>query len=120
MKSFKHLEIYKLAKKLAISIHHYSLRLPKYELYETGGQIRRSTKSVVFNIAEGYGRRRYKDEYIRYLIFSQASCDEAYAQVELLLELYPDVKTPDNIIDEYDMLGRKINKFIQYVENNWK
>ncbi len=120
MKSFKDLENYKLGKKLAIDIHHYSLRLPKYELYETGGQIRRSTKSVVFNIAEGYGRRRYKDEYIRYLIISQASCDEVFSQLEMLLELYPDINAPENIIDNYDKLGRKINKYIQYVEKNWK
>ena len=25
-----------------------------------------------------------------------------------------------NLIDEYEQLGRKINKFIQWVENNWK
>ncbi len=117
MSGYKDLEIYVLAKKFALDIHHYSLKLPKHELYETGSQIRRSSKSVLFNIAEGYGRRRYINEYIRFLIFSQASCDEAATQLELLLELYPNIDIPENIIDDCDKFGQKINKFIQYIES---
>lgn len=75
-KSYKDLEIYKLAYKLAIEVHYMSLQLPKYELYEQGSQIRRSSKRIKDTIAEGFGRRRYKIEFIRYLIFAQASCDE--------------------------------------------
>jgi len=41
--------------------------LPKFEMYEEGSQIRRSAKSVAANIVEGYGRRRYKQEFIRFL-----------------------------------------------------
>ncbi len=118
MNGYRDLDIYYLAKKLAIDVHLYSLKLPKYELYETGSQIRRATKSILFNIVEGYGRRRYVNEFIRFLIFSQASCDEVAAQLELLLTLYPGVESPDNIIEECDKLGRKINKFIQGVEAN--
>ena len=120
MSGYRDLEVYVLARKFAIDIHHYSLKLPKHELYETGNQIRRSSKSVLFNIAEGYGRKRYKAEYIRFLIFSQASCDEASAQLELLLELYPNIECPENIIDNCDKLGKKINKFIQYIESTKK
>jgi len=43
-----------------------SLTLPRFELYETGSQIRRSSKSIRSNIVEGYGRRRYKFDYIRF------------------------------------------------------
>ena len=120
MSGYKDLEIYVLAKKFAIDIHYYSLKLPKFELYETGSQIRRSTKSVLFNIAEGYGRRRYINEYVRFLIFSQASCDEAAAQLELLLKLYPDIEFPKNIVDDCDKLGRKINKYIRFIESTQK
>ena len=54
MKSYLDLEIYQLAYKLAIEVHEMSLTLPKYELYEQGSQIRRSSKSIKDNIAEGY------------------------------------------------------------------
>jgi len=119
-KSYKDLEIYKLAYKLAIEVHHMSLQLPKYELYEQGSQIRRSSKRIKDTIAEGFGRRRYKIEFIRYLIFAQASCDEVLSQLNMISDIhFPDEPLID-LINQYDHLGRMINKFIQYVENNWK
>ena len=60
MAYYEDLEIYKLAFKYAIDVHYLSLKLPKYELYEQGSQVRRSSKSVKDNIVEGYGRRKYK------------------------------------------------------------
>jgi four helix bundle protein len=120
MSGYQNLEIYTLAKHLALDVHNYSLTLPKYELYETGAQIRRSTKSILFNIVEGYGRRKYINEYVRFLTFSQASCDEAFVQLELLIELYPDIEIPKNILDDCDRLGKKINRFIQAILNNQK
>jgi four helix bundle protein len=119
-KSFKDLEIYQSAYKLAIKVHHLSLGLPKYELFEQGSQVRRSSKNVKDNIAEGFGRRRYKDEFIRFLIFSQVSCDETISHINMISEIhYPD-KPLTELIDEYEVLGKQINKFIQYVESNWK
>ena len=53
MKSYKDLEIYKGSKRLAIEIHKVSLSLPKFELYEEGGQIRRSSKAAASAIVEG-------------------------------------------------------------------
>jgi len=120
MSSYKDLEIYKMAYKLAIEVHHMSLKLPKYELYEQGSQIRRSSKSIKDNIAEGYGRKRYKADFIKFLTYAHASCDETISQLNMISDLYyPD--TPlTKLIEDYDNLGRKINKFIRYVENNWK
>jgi len=76
MKSYLDLEIYQLAYELATKVHEMSLTLPKYELYEQGSQIRRSSKSIKDNIAEGYGRKRYKSDFIKFLVYSHASCDE--------------------------------------------
>jgi four helix bundle protein len=73
MKSYKDLEVYQESKRLAIEIHKISLRLPKFELYEEGSQIRRSSKAITATIVEGYGRRRYKADFIRYLIYSQSN-----------------------------------------------
>ena len=86
MSSYKDLEIYKLAYDIAIRVHKASLKMPAFELYEQGSQIRRSTKGVKDTIVEGYGRRRYKAEFIRYLIYAQASCDEATNQSTSIIE----------------------------------
>jgi len=61
--NYKNLDIYKKAYILSIEIHKMSLKLPKFELYETGNQIRRSSKSIKSTIVEGFGRRRYKQEF---------------------------------------------------------
>ncbi len=120
MSSFRDLEIYKMAYDLALQVHRATLLLPKFEMYEQGGQIRRSSKSIKDTIAEGYGRRRYKNEYIRYLVYAQASCDEVNGQLDMLNELYPEIEDFFILREKYLVLGKKINNYIQYVESNWK
>ena len=67
--SYRNLEIYQLAHSLAIRVHNMTLNLlPKFEMYEEGQQIRRSSKSVSSNIVEGYCRRRYVNDYIRFIV----------------------------------------------------
>jgi four helix bundle protein len=120
MKSYRDLDIYQMACQLAIEIHHMSLTLPKHELYEQGSQIRRSSKSIKDNIVEGYGRKKYKNDFIRFLVYAQASCDEATSQLSMINELYFSEEPLTKLIEDYNILGKKINKFIQYVEGNWK
>lgn len=120
MSGYKDLEIYRLAYDLAIKVHQMSLKLPSYELYEQGSQIRRSTKSIKDTIAEGHGRRRYKTEFIRYLVFAHSSCDEANSQLNMISDIHCPDKPLTELINRYDILGRKLNKYIEYVENNWK
>ena len=117
--SYKKLEIRQLARDLVITIHRMTLEeLPKFELYEVGSQIRRSIKSVKSTIVEGYGRRRYKAEFIRFLIYAIASNDETIDHLGTLFEtgslknemLYEDLHNGLNT------LGKKINMFTQSVE----
>lgn len=118
MKSYRDLEIYQTAYQLAIKVHKMTLNLPGYEMYEQGSQVRRSTKSIKDNIVEGYGRRRYKNEFIRFLIFTHASCDEATSQMAMINEIHFESKGLTELISDYEILGRKINKFIDYVEKH--
>ncbi len=119
MSSYRDLEIYNLAFDLSIRIHKASLKLPSFELHEQGSQIRRSSKGVKDAIVEGYGRRRYKQDYIKFLTYALASCDETSNHVLSIKSLYPDLKEFFEFEDEIDKLGRMINNYLQYVENNW-
>jgi len=120
VKSLNDLDIYLKAYELAILVHELTFELPKYELHEQGRQVRRSSKSIKDNIAEGYGRKRYKGEFIRYLVFALASCNETISQLNMISDIhfkeYPIIR----LINNYEILGKKINKFIQYVEKSWK
>jgi len=115
---YKNLEVYKAAHRLGVAIHKFSLKLPKFELYETGSQIRRSSKSVSATLVEGYGRRRYKADYIHFLVYSQASCDETIEWIEYIKDCYEElISEADKYLDEYNELGRKLNRFIMAVES---
>ena len=119
--SYKNLEVWKLARGLAVDIHGMTLTaLPKFEMYEEGAQIRRAIKSVKANIVEGYGRRRYRQEFIRYLVIAHASCDEAKDHLETLSEtgslsdedLYQDLHT------RISRLSKAIYGLVNGVERN--
>ena len=120
MSAYEDLEIYQLAFEYAFKVHEASLKLPKYEMYEQGSQIRRSSKSIKDQIAEGYGRRRYKSDFIKFLVYVTASCDELKSQLKMLIKLYPDIIEFNDLFEPYQKLSIKINNYIRYVENNWK
>jgi len=113
MNSYKDLEIYSESKRLAIEVHKISLALPKFELFEEGSQIRRSSKAVTSLIVEGYGRKKYKADFIKYLIYSHAECDETITHLELLFETesFKDKEKFDQLINDYSILSKKLNKF---------
>ena len=117
---YNKLDIYKISFDLFIKTHRASFLLPKYELYELGSQLRRSADSIVSNIVEGYGRNRYKADYIKFLVTSHASNNETICHLQKIIILYPDISKKFELLQaEYDVLGAKINKYIQYVEKNW-
>jgi four helix bundle protein len=118
--SYRNLEIWKLARQASINVHRMTLdNLPKFEMYEQGAQLRRSVKSLRANIVEGYGRRRYKQEFIRFLVFAHASCDETIDHLETVFETgsLGDERLFRELNAELDLLGRKLNVFIQAVEH---
>src|SRR5262245_56606932 len=81
--SYRTLEIWQMARDVGVTIHKMTLtKLPKFEMYEQGSQIRRASKSVRANIVEGYGRRRYKQEFIKHLVYAHSSCDETTDHLE--------------------------------------
>jgi four helix bundle protein len=116
--SYKKLEIWQLARELSIEIHKMTLALPKFEQFEEGQQIRRSAKTVRSCIVEGYGRRRYKADFIKFLIYSLSSNDETIDHLETLFEtaslkhelLY------NALHQKLELLGKKLNNFLQVVE----
>lgn len=119
--SYRDLEIFTLSMELFYEVHPLTLKLPKHEMYELGSQLRRSSDSIVSNIVEGYGRRTYKAEYIRFLIFAHSSNDETLCHIEKLIVLYPEYKEEwKSLFERYDNLGRKINRYIKYVRENWR
>ena len=116
--SYKKLKIWQSAKELTIEIHKMTMKLPKFELYEVGSQIRRSSKSIRSNIVEGYGRRRYKSDFIKFLVYAQSSTDETRDHLDTLFETgsLTDKKVYKSISEKIDQTGKMIYRFIQSIE----
>ena len=121
MQSYKDLDIYRTAHKLSIQIHAMSLdNMPKFEMYEEASQIRRCSKSIAATIVEGYGRKQYQQEFIKFLTYALASCDETREHLELLYETgsLKDKVLFEKLFKEYETLGRKLYKFRKAVQIN--
>ena len=119
--SYKNLEIWQESRKIVVDIHKMTLEnLPKFEMYEEGSQIRKSSKSVKSTIVEGYGRRKYKREYIRFLIFAIASNDETIDHLETLYETdsLKDQELYQDLHDRIEIIGKKLNNFIKSIERD--
>jgi len=119
MKSYKDLDIYKESFGIAVRVYHRSMKLTHPDRVEAGGQIRRSSQTIKDTIVEGYGRRRYKADFVKFLIYSHSYLLESTSQSEFLATIHPDTGW-NEIASDLDSLGRKISKFIDYVDNNWK
>jgi len=116
--SYRNLDVWQMARDLSVRVHRMTLEeLPKFEMFEEGSQVRRSVKSIRSNIVEGYGRRRYKQEFVRFLTYSIASCDETSDHVDTVFETGS--LTNESLYRELheglDHLGRKLNLLLQSV-----
>ena len=114
---YKKLKVYQLAHDLAIRVHKMSLNLPKFETFEEGSQIRRSPKSVSSNIVEGYALRRYKQEYIHYLMRALGSSLETVEHLDFLLETgsLTDKTLGNTLLEKYEGLNSMLYRFIESV-----
>jgi four helix bundle protein len=118
---YRDLTIWQLARDMTVTVHRMTLeKLPRFELQEEGSQIRRSAKSVRSNILEGFGRHRYKQDFIEHLVYAEASCDEIRDHLDTLNETASLTDKPfyDGLVQQVNELARKINRFIAAVEQN--
>ena len=116
--SYRKLQIWILAREVVIEIHEMTMKLPKFEMYEEGSQIRRSSKTTKATIVEGYGRRRYKQDWIKFIVYALSSNDETMDHLE---NLWDTKSLTDQMIfislkNKIETLGKMLNKFLQAIE----
>ena len=117
--NYEDLEFWKIANELVLQIHQLTINdIPKFELFETGSQIRRSIKSVKANIVEEYGRKYYKHDFIRFLVIAMTSNDETIDHLKTLYltKSLTDKEKYEQYLRRLEELGRKINRFISAVK----
>ena len=77
VESFEDLEVFRRAYRISLDVHRASLKFPANEQRVLGDQIRRASKSICANIAEGFGKQAYSAaEFKRFLAMAIGSADE--------------------------------------------
>jgi four helix bundle protein len=109
IKTFSDLEIYNSSHKMAMKIFFLSKKFPLEERYSLTDQIRRSSRSVAANIAEGWGKRIFPLQFKRHLVDSLGSLEETKSWLMFSRECeYLHSVDFDELFKEYDDLGGKI------------
>lgn len=116
MRDFKGLEIWQIARSLNKFIYNVTMVFPRDEIYGLTSQIRRASVSISSNIAEGCGRRTNK-ELVYFLHNAMGSLKEVESQAFLALDLkYLSGEKFNELIEELDKLGKKLNLFTRHIE----
>ena len=116
--AFEDLEVFQRAYRLSLEIHRQSLGFPPIEQRALGDQLRRASKSICANIAEGFAKQgRSAAEFKRYLAMAIGSSDEMRVWVRYGLDLgYIDEPTWRHWRDEY----QSISKMLQGLARKWQ
>src|SRR5262245_32120849 len=76
-RTFEDLEVFRRAYSLSLEVHRLSLDFPGIEQFALADQVRRASKSICANIAEGFGKQRQsRPEFRRFVMMATASADE--------------------------------------------
>ena len=88
VRGFEDLDVFKRAYRVSLDVHKASLRFPQIEQRALGDQIRRASKSVCANIAEGFGKQRQsRAEFRRFVMMAMGSADEMRVWLRYALDL---------------------------------
>jgi len=110
VKRFEDLEVFKRAYQLSLEVHRVSLSLPQIEQYALADQIRRASKSICVNLAEGFGKQgQSKAEFRRFILMSIGSADEMRVWSRYCLDLnYIDKEKWKHWRDEYEQIAKML------------
>jgi len=115
--NYHKLEVFDKAYKLALAIHKLSRQFPKEELFSLTSQIRRSSKSVALNIAEGATRRESKKTFAQFLYIAMGSCEETIVLLSFASDLNyisdQNLQNLQGLEKEYQILAKQIFTLIK-------
>jgi four helix bundle protein len=108
---FEDLAVFKLAYRLSLEIHRASLSFPAVEQYGLGDQVRRASKSICANLAEGFGKQAASPaEFKRFLMMAIGSADEMRVWLRYGLDLgYVDRPTWQRWRDGYQEVAQMLH-----------
>lgn len=112
---FRDLKVYKMAFSLAMEIFEMLKLFPKEEKYSLTDQIRRSSRSVCSNIAEGYRKRIYPKHFTAKISDADGECSETLVWLDFAKAcVYIDQKTYHQLTNQYSEVGRMLGSMANH------
>ncbi len=116
--SYKDLQVWKVAKSIAILIYKITADFPNTEVFGLTNQLRRASISISNNIAEGTGRQ-YKKDTLQFLYVSNGSLNEVESMITIAQELnYINIDNMNTITQQIEECRKLLKGFITYYKNN--
>lgn len=109
LRGHRDLRAFQLSYKLAMEIFHLSRAFPQEEIYSLTDQIRRSSRSVAANLAEGFRKRRYPNMLVNKLTDCDAEASETQVWIDFALDCgYLSKENHDRLTEGYEEVGRML------------
>jgi len=110
LRGHRDLKVFQLAYRLAMEIFHLSKRFPREEVYSLTDQIRRSSRSVAANLAEGFRKRRYPNMLVNKLTDDDGEATETQVWLDFALDCgYLSQESHDHLTNGYEEVGRMLS-----------
>jgi len=117
LRGHRDLKVYQLAYSLAMHIFRESRTFPQEERYSLTSQIRRSSRSVAANIAEGFRKRQYPSMFVSKLADSDAEAAETQVWLDFARDCgYMSTEHHTELIARYEEVGRMLHAMIDHPE----
>jgi len=117
LQGHRDLKVFQLAFELAMEIFAVSRNFPREERYSLTDQIRRSSRSVAANIAEGYRKRQYPNMFASKLADADAEATETQVWLDFALRCeYQAVDQHSQLITHCTEIGKMLGSMIAHPE----
>jgi len=110
LRGHRDLKVFQLAYRLAMEIFHLTKHFPREELYSLTDQIRRSSRSVAANLAEGFRKRRYPNMLVNKLTDCDGEATETQVWLDFSLDCgYMRQEDYDRLTRGYEEVGKMLS-----------
>jgi four helix bundle protein len=107
--SFKSLKVFQLSYELAMNIFEITKDFPKEEKYSLTDQIRRSSRSVCTNIAEGYRKRNFPKHFTSKITDADGEASETIVWINFAFDCkYINIEQKENLLKKYEEVGKML------------
>jgi len=114
IRSYEDLEVYQRAMELLVPLHAHVITFPDYERFELASQLRRASKAIPANIAEGYGKKTSSKEFKAYLNHALGSANEVIVHLRIAERLgYLGSGETCELVAGYTILAKQLFRLMQ-------